>query len=168
MNVIMKVDKQHCSVLMSAFSTILQSIICEGFQFWALAFFSIPYLVWFDRCDLPSCWTALSALHGNSTVTWTRRHWLAARRSACNEMPVMDKSTQANIFGCVLYSAGVRFIVRSIFTCPFSAHTNAAIWLAELLVHNLTIRLSALELYEVMVASAFGPISYRLIEISSL
>ena len=50
------------------------------------------YLVWFDRCDLPSCWTALSALQGNSMVTWTRRHWLTARRSACNEIPVQDNS----------------------------------------------------------------------------
>lgn len=117
-----KVDKQHCSVLMSAFSNILQSIICEVFQLWAFALFRKgPYLVWFDRCDLPSCWTALSALHGNSIVTWTRRHWLAARRSACNEIPVMDKSTKANIFGCILYCAGVRFIVPSIFICHFSA-----------------------------------------------
>ena len=66
----------------------------------------VSYLVWFDRCDLPSCWTALSALHGNSIVTWTRRHWLAARRSACNEIPLTGRSTKTKISGYIIWLCG--------------------------------------------------------------
>ena len=29
-------------------------------------------LLWFDRCVRPSCWIALSADQGNSSVMWTR------------------------------------------------------------------------------------------------
>ena len=42
---------------------------------------------WFDRCVRPSCWMALSADQGNSSVMWTRRRWFATLLSACNEIP---------------------------------------------------------------------------------
>jgi len=47
---------------------------------------------WFDRWERPSCWTALSADHGNSRVMCRRRRWLTARLSACNETPVLAAS----------------------------------------------------------------------------
>mmetsp|Transcript_4917 Transcript_4917/g.14644 ORF Transcript_4917/g.14644 Transcript_4917/m.14644 type:complete len:265 (+) Transcript_4917:2379-3173(+) len=43
---------------------------------------------WFERCDRPSCWIALSAAHGNSTVMCTRRLLFGTLLLACSEIPV--------------------------------------------------------------------------------
>jgi len=50
------------------------------------------YLDWLERCDRPSCCTALSALHANSTVRCTRRRWLPALVSACRDIPSVTVS----------------------------------------------------------------------------
>ena len=45
----------------------------------------------FARCERPICWIALSALHGSSSVMWTRLRWLVQRlwfRSAWSEIPL--------------------------------------------------------------------------------
>ena len=57
-----------------------------------MSVFSASYLDWLDRCERPSCWTALSALQGSSTVRCTRLRWLPTRWSACSEMPVLAAS----------------------------------------------------------------------------
>jgi len=51
------------------------------------------YLDWLERCDRPSCCTALSALHANSTVRCTRRRWLPALVSACSDIPTKINTT---------------------------------------------------------------------------
>ena len=46
----------------------------------------------------PNCCTARSALHGSSTVTWTRLRWLRALLSACREIPELAASLIMAIF----------------------------------------------------------------------
>lgn len=46
----------------------------------------------------PNCCTALSALQGSSSVMWTRRFWLRARRSACRDIPELAASDITAIF----------------------------------------------------------------------
>ena len=55
-------------------------------------------LDWLERCDLPSCWTALSALQANSTVRWTRRRWLDTRVSECRDIPSNIKVVLKQLF----------------------------------------------------------------------
>lgn len=49
-------------------------------------------LTWLDLWLRPNCWTALSALQGSSSVRCRRRFWLAARLSACSEIPLLAAS----------------------------------------------------------------------------
>ena len=95
----------------------------------------VSYLVWFDRCDLPSCWTALSALQGNSIVTWTRRHWLAARRSACNEIPETERSTKTKSLAISFDSSICWCAVfwGLLFSLPFSLCHSTSILMQMLL-----------------------------------
>ena len=44
--------------------------------------------VWLLLWVRPSCWIALSALHGSSMVTWTLRRWFGSSLRAWREMPV--------------------------------------------------------------------------------
>ena len=46
----------------------------------------------------PNCWIALSALHGSSSVMWTRRFWLISRLSACREIPELAASEMMAMF----------------------------------------------------------------------
>ena len=65
---------------------------------------------WFDRWDRPSCWMALSADQGSSSVRCTRRRWFGMRRSAWSEMPADAASemmatsfspSQKHFFSCM-------------------------------------------------------------------
>lgn len=53
---------------------------------------------WNSVYNLPNCWIALSALHGNSKVMWTLRLWFLALRSACNEIPELAASEMIAMF----------------------------------------------------------------------
>lgn len=76
-------------------SSLKRVILCQSFLLYIFFFFYLCMILynlttdldWFDLCDLPSCCTALSALHGNSTVRCTLLLWLGQRMSACKEIP---------------------------------------------------------------------------------
>mmetsp|Transcript_33641 Transcript_33641/g.101572 ORF Transcript_33641/g.101572 Transcript_33641/m.101572 type:complete len:282 (-) Transcript_33641:211-1056(-) len=66
---------------------------------------------WFDRCDRPNCWIALSADHGSSSVMCTRRRWFPTTRLACNEIPA-DAASE-------MMATNFRPSLNAFFSCMF-------------------------------------------------
>jgi hypothetical protein len=100
------------------------------------------YLDWFDLCDRPNCWTALSALQGNSTVRWTRRRWLGTLKSACKDIPGSIKKTCSLASRWMLKYQNVKITI-SFFWHMYIIfkHTFLIIDLIMLFTSNILVRL---------------------------